>query len=126
MYCMSCGKSIIDEALFCPFCGNRSDVFIISPQPKQEIIVEKKQEDKVNAGLIILTFFLPLIGIIYGVLRLKDNQKKSGKIYLIFGIVSIFINIILIVCVYLIVLSPNFWLGLIHIIESIDKVFRGV
>jgi len=40
-------------------------------------------EEKANVGLIILTVFFPIIGIILGIIEINKGNKKAGKTYLI-------------------------------------------
>ncbi len=67
MYCQKCGKEIMDEAMICIHCG--------CPTGKaQEAPVE---EDKVNVGLCVLSFFIPLFGIIYWAIKAKEKPKAA-------------------------------------------------
>ena len=70
MYCNKCGKEIMDEAVVCIHCG-------CAVNGKKEQWVE----DKANAGLIILSVLIPLIGMILGIINLC-NKKNSGGVYL--------------------------------------------
>ena len=87
MFCKNCGKEIMDEAVICPHCGcavNESQAKKLSDP-----------EDKVNAGIIVGTVLLPLIGIILGIVNLCKKKTKSGGIYLGVGIVCWILNMII-------------------------------
>lgn len=51
-YCSQCGKELVDEAVVCPSCG----CAVQAPA--------NQQEDKPSAGLNILAFLFPVIGLI--------------------------------------------------------------
>lgn len=97
MYCRACGKEIADISQFCTSCGCRTAL----PQPLfpngQPENFQEKPVDKVSVWIVVLCIFLPIVGIILGVVNLKDGKKKSGKVYLIVGIVSTVVYIILLV-----------------------------
>jgi hypothetical protein len=51
-YCSQCGKELVDEAVVCPNCGCAVQAPV------------SQQEDKPSAGLNILAFLFPVIGLI--------------------------------------------------------------
>lgn len=87
MYCRTCGKEIPENSAFCTYCGCTT-----LPQPPfpngQPENFQEKQPDKINIGIIFVCIFVPIAGIILGVLNLKDGKKKLGKVYLIVSIIS--------------------------------------
>ncbi|MGN0668977.1 MAG: zinc-ribbon domain-containing protein, partial [Oscillospiraceae bacterium] len=93
MFCRTCGKEIGNESVFCRYCGSRT----MFPQPafpnSQLEIVQEKDDDKINVGLIFVCFLIFIVGIVLGASNLKDGRKKSGKVYLVVGIVSAVIDI---------------------------------
>ena len=54
MFCRNCGKEIDDKAFCCPNCGVRTD-------NDQQSVAEK---DAPNAGFAVLSFFIPLVGLV--------------------------------------------------------------
>ncbi|MBE6689795.1 MAG: zinc ribbon domain-containing protein [Ruminococcaceae bacterium] len=60
--CTQCGKELVDDAVVCTNCGCSTSVM---------------KEDKVSIGLCILSFFIPLFGIIYWPLMRKETPKKA-------------------------------------------------
>lgn len=109
MFCRTCGKEIINEAVVCPYCGcltgvpqqpaNYNSGYVNNgavdqygnPINTQYIIANQTNQDEtdeVNAGLMIVSFLIPIIGIILGVINLNQKKKKSGKCYLISALVS--------------------------------------
>jgi len=75
MICPNCGREIADMAVVCPNCGTP-----VSPQNQPNI---NMGEEKANVGLIILTVFFPIVGIILGIVEMNKGNKKAGKTYLI-------------------------------------------
>ena len=66
-FCSKCGNELADEAIFCPACGCAVEPAATAP----------KAEDKVSVGLCILSFLIPLVGIIYWALKHKETPKKA-------------------------------------------------
>lgn len=109
MYCMTCGKAISDDSVFCTYCGCRTDVFINSPQQNSAAAAEQKEPDvselrvdakpevpdKISAVKLILSILVPEVGIIFGVKSKNEGKMKSGKVYLIVGIVVLVLHVML-------------------------------
>lgn len=86
MFCKYCGKEIHEKAVICPNCG------CATGEPFQT-----KQPFGVGAmiGLILLTIFIPLVGIIVGAVNLKYEERKGQAMaLLITGIILMIIYII--------------------------------
>ncbi len=90
--CPNCDKLITNRPVLCPFCGydltsNKEDRFDFSPEEKPS---------KSNIGIYILSFFIPLIGIIVGAIWLaSDDKKDDGSKTIFFAILGIVIGVIL-------------------------------
>ena len=109
MYCMTCGKAISDDSVFCTYCGCRTDAFINFSQQNSaaaaeqnepdvsELRVDAKPEvpDKISAVKLILSILVPEVGIIFGVKSKNEGKMKSGKVYLIVGIVVLVLHVML-------------------------------
>lgn len=50
-YCNNCGKEVLDNAIICPFCGCA-------------VASKNVEVDKPSTGLNILSFLIPLVGLI--------------------------------------------------------------
>lgn len=50
-YCNNCGKEVLDNAIVCPFCGCA-------------VASKNVEVDKPSTGLNILSFLIPLVGLI--------------------------------------------------------------
>ena len=88
-YCSKCGNQILDEAIVCPNCG----CGVADPIKARQI----NAYDEVSAGLCILSFLIPLFGIIYWPLKHKETPKKAqacGITALISWALGIFISLI--------------------------------
>ena len=85
MHCPKCGQENPDEAKFCGKCATRlsSSSGSVGPGPSGEV------SQGLNAGIIIGTVFMPLLGIIMGLIYMNDPspaKKAAGKIWLYVGI----------------------------------------
>lgn len=141
MFCRTCGKEIIDEAVICPYCGCLTGV----PQqpPTGQLYVKQKvdpnnepynpyanpqmtdqngnpvtfdrygnpnnpymdryghhnttpinqqntssEPDEVNAGLVVLSVFFPIVGIVLGITNQNCGKHKSAKAYITAAVIS--------------------------------------
>lgn len=111
MFCKECGKPIPDDSMFCPECGAK---IVEAPPPPAAappptpppghpatpiMAVQQQQPQQagnpvnqgLNIGVIVGSLIIPLIGIIMGVIYLKDSapeRKKAGKTWLWVGIAA--------------------------------------
>ena len=90
-FCQKCGKELVDEAVICTHCGCS-----VGSSPINAYVA-----DAPNLGLAILSFFIPLVGLILYLVN-KDSSplkaKSAGKgaligfcvnmaFYIIFGVI---------------------------------------
>lgn len=67
IFCPKCGTPMEDDAVMCPQCGTaRGAAPVFDAKP-----------DKVSIGLCILSFFIPLFGIIYWPVKHKETPKRA-------------------------------------------------
>lgn len=91
--CSICGK-VNNGSKICPECGGRCYV----SKSQYETPTYESKKDTVSCGIYILSFFIPLVGIIIGSIWLASddsNKKENGKSVLITAIISILIFTIL-------------------------------
>lgn len=73
MFCKHCGKEIDDNAFVCIHCGSLV----------KEITTEKPDYEKKTNGMAIAgfvcSFFIPLLGWIFGGIGLSRSKKLDGK-----------------------------------------------
>lgn len=72
MFCSKCGKEISDDSKFCSACGS---------------VVKISKPAKSKAALIVLLLF----GGMLGLHKFYEGKKREGIIYLLGGLVSMFI-----------------------------------
>ena len=89
MTCPHCAASISEKEERCPYC----DSYIEHKIPKVSPPVQKRPlldqgEDKTEPLLVLLSFFIPMAGIILGAIQLSTGKVKSGRTYLVLGILS--------------------------------------
>ena len=92
MTCPHCAASISEKEERCPYCDSYIEHMIpkVSPPVKNRQLLNQG-EDKTELLLIILSFIIPMAGIILGAIQLSTGKAKSGKIYLVLGIISFFV-----------------------------------
>ena len=100
MYCSNCGNELSDKAVICPQCGciaNKTAYDAAFNAVKNEnagggnsasVTTSVQKEDKPNPALSLLSFFMPLFGII---IYFADRHKTpvSCRKYLKWSIISI-------------------------------------
>lgn len=84
-YCTKCGQELEDNAVYCTNCGEQND------GPTTNV------EDKNSVGFNILSFFIPLVGLILFLVWKKDKPIKA-KGCGIWALVGFIVNIILYIC----------------------------
>ena len=85
-YCSTCGKQIENEACFCPHCGCMTEYYFA------------KRQYENSPAQNVLSFFLPLVGLILYIAYSRDYPKKAnncGKWALIGFVVNIILLIII-------------------------------
>lgn len=133
MFCNKCGNQIQDDDRFCPFCGsmntqskyNQTDPFgypVAQPyagqQPQQQQQPQSNYAQQAPGSSntyalvgFILSFFFPLLGLIFSIMGLQEANKKNGdrKGFAIAGIiisvVYMVITVIVVICVWAAALS---------------------
>lgn len=88
MFCPNCGKNISDETIYCPYCGRSvaNDPHGYNPNYNQGYNqgyapntppYAPVKEDKVSVGFCILSYFVPIVGIILWIVWHKETPKKA-------------------------------------------------
>lgn len=75
MFCKNCGKELCENAVICPGCGVVTDNMAKVVQPKTE---QPESNGMAIAGFIC-SFFVPLLGWIFGGIGLSRSAKRNGK-----------------------------------------------
>ncbi|WP_455529635.1 hypothetical protein [Ruminococcus sp.] len=93
MTCPHCAASISEKEERCPYCDSYIEHKIpkVSPPVQNRTLLQNQGEDKTEPLLILLSFIIPMAGIILGAIQLSTGKAKSGKIYLVLGIISFFV-----------------------------------
>lgn len=85
-YCSHCGKEIMDAAIICPNCGcSVSD--------------RNFKKDTPSAGLNVLSFFIPLVGLILYIIYHNDSPNKAKGIA-VWALIGFVFSIILVILYY--------------------------
>jgi len=105
MFCSKCGSENPDDAKFCGSCGG--SIIAATAHPQEEVSMAPPttsalQTDKPAVSMMlkisvsIATFLIPFIGLIMGIIYLKDKTNESkraaGKLWLTIGIISAILN----------------------------------
>lgn len=76
MYCNKCGKEIDDEAVVCIHCG-----CAVNGVKRSKVSEEAVQP--LSKGMVLLCTFLPVMGIVMGLVELsKNDNSKIGIQYI--------------------------------------------
>jgi hypothetical protein len=98
MYCNNCGTYLPNDAVVCSNCGTRFDTTYIetyAPVPVDHNAYAA-QFDKSDIGLNILSWFVPIFGIIYYFIK-KDETPKKAKGTLKSALISTAVSLVLII-----------------------------
>lgn len=109
-YCVKCGHELLEEAVACPSCG--CSATFSGNEPLVQTVI---QPDEVSVGLCILSFLIPLFGIIYWALKSKETPKKA-KACGIAGLIGWGVNLL----ISIISLIPYFYI----LNSTLDELLR--
>jgi hypothetical protein len=70
MYCRYCGKEVKDKAVVCTGCGNSIETSNLIP------VTGKSWSFFLMVGLLIATIVVPPVGLVFGILGLREGAKK--------------------------------------------------
>ena len=92
MFCSSCGKTIPNDSEFCPECG-----LSLKNSPTQKTTQSGQSwTNGAMIGLVIATVLIPLVGIVMGIINLKDAHKGGqATTLLIVGIAMAVLGILM-------------------------------
>lgn len=92
MFCPKCGHRNPDEAKFCGRCGESTVAPVAAPlgaDPSGKAGESGAVSTGMKVGISIATVVIPLIGIVMGILYLRDanpQKKSAGRLWLWIGI----------------------------------------
>ena len=72
MFCSHCGKEVADEAYVCTACG-----CLVKEVVHNE--VEQEQKNGMAIAGFVCSFFIPILGWIFGGIGLSRSKKRKGK-----------------------------------------------
>lgn len=80
MFCQNCGHEIREEDKFCPFCGTD----LKGTHSGYTYFEDKARKDNMsidqgNVGFAIVSFFLPLVGLILFLCWRKEKPKTAKQ-----------------------------------------------
>ena len=91
MQCPQCHTENPADAKFCGSCGATIPAAPLqpAPPPAQRPGADDEVSSNLNIGIIIGTIFIPLLGIVMGLIYMQDaspKKKAAGKLWLQIGI----------------------------------------
>ena len=95
--CVTCNSEYPDDAKFCESCGTA----LVDSVRRQPAGTPQNMTatGKASTGLSILSFLIPLVGIILGITYMNDAdpaKKAAGKTYLYLGIGGMILGCIIV------------------------------
>lgn len=94
MYCHQCGKDI-GESKFCPYCGASMNPENNQYQPINQVV---KENDQSHFGFALLSFFIPVAGIVLYCIW-KDEFPLKAKSCLKGFVSAIVLYVVFICCI---------------------------
>ena len=73
MFCKHCGKEISDDAYLCVNCGK-----LVKDIPENTTNTQPQTNGMAIAGFVC-SFFIPILGWIFGGIGLAKSSKRNGK-----------------------------------------------
>ena len=75
MFCRNCGSNIEDNVAYCPHCGYATGIVQVPMAPPQQ----KEEGNGMAIAGFVCSFFVPLLGWIFGGIGLSRSNKRNGK-----------------------------------------------
>lgn len=82
-YCSKCGNPLADNDKFCGACGTSSEY---TESKEHETSKTEEKEEHANAGLKVVSFLFPIVGLILYLVWMDEHKTKAkecGKMALI-------------------------------------------
>lgn len=114
MFCKNCGTNLPDGTAFCTSCGANQTAgtpatnnAVNNPAPTYQAQPSPVKEDKINIGLNILSWFIPIFGIIYYFVK-RNERPKEAKGTLKTALISCGVNFVIILVSMVIIFAGAF------------------
>jgi hypothetical protein len=101
--CKNCRKDVDDQATVCPYCRENPDVAKKPPtgdfynssafSNDQSNNYGRRYSDYPATGMCVISFLIPIVGIIYYIVRHNDEPDASGA-YLKWAVISIVLTVV--------------------------------
>lgn len=95
MYCHQCGKEINQDACYCPYCGAPQYQNTTAPNSASTV----QEDDAPSSIFAVISFFIPLAGIILYVIWQKEYPLKAKSC--LKGIVSGIVLYVVVMCCFI-------------------------
>lgn len=95
MYCKNCGKELLDNTQYCPYCGTKQDAAVEVTKvkgpdaPNQDKNTNKTSTSKVLAilGIILGVCCFGVVGLILSIVGYANAKTKEDKTLCLVGII---------------------------------------
>ncbi|MCI6640862.1 MAG: zinc-ribbon domain-containing protein [Pygmaiobacter massiliensis] len=86
MFCTQCGSKVEEGARFCPQCGAKLHGEEACGEEMGTEEFNWQPPEPVSRPLLLCSVFIPLVGIVMGLIKFSDGEKRAGKTYLLCGV----------------------------------------
>lgn len=103
MICKWCNREVQNNTQFCTYCGKELNDANNNINPNSTSVnfgnPFEKTEEKVNVGLAILSWFIPLVGLILFLVK-KDDKPKTAKACGLCALISFILNLVVVIVAF--------------------------
>ena len=98
-FCDKCHKNINEDSNYCPFCGSVLNVDVSS-----SAVESKVDRDKINIWFVILSWFVPLVGVLVFFIK-KETAPRTAKASGLCALISFILNLLVIFFMFFVFLN---------------------
>ncbi len=98
-YCRNCGNELEKDEYYCKKCGWPDDILVNNNHLIHNMSNYVVYSNEINAGLVIISFLIPLIGIILAIID-RDTRPRESSACAKAASISIVLSIIIVLILF--------------------------